>query len=258
MDLFWRGLWIGLAIAAPLGPIGVLVLRRTLAHGRAAGLASGLGAATVDAGFAAIAGFGLTLIADFLMEQASWMRFIGGLFLIGLGVQTFLARPTSLPTADDTQVKSRGGLVGMYFSALLLTLTNPLTILAFAAIAAGGGVLDVSSPLQTIAWVAGLFSGSALWWLILSQFTALFRPLLLEKEPLAGCRFLTWVNRAAGVALAGFGMATLLALARPDVSAGSTGLIMPGAKTIAVSLALASMNNSSHIFKKRIVHVRMD
>jgi threonine/homoserine/homoserine lactone efflux protein len=202
--LFWRGLLIGLAIAAPLGPVGVLVLRRSLAFGRTAGLVSGLGAATVDGLFAAIAGFGLTLVSSFLVHQATWMRFLGGLFMIGLGIQIIFSKPHLGDPAQAPEM-SRGSRLGMYLSAFMLTLTNPLTIIAFTAIAAGGGVLEASSHLDTAAWVMGLFAGSALWWLALSWFAGLFHERLVH-QPLLRQHSLLWINRIAGLVLAGFGI----------------------------------------------------
>src|SRR3712207_2953311 len=134
MGLFLEGIIIGLAIAAPVGPIGVLCIRRTLADGRTSGFVSGLGAATADAVYGAIAAFGLTLITDFLLGGASWLRLVGGAFLLYLGIKTFLARP-----AERAAEVRGGGLPGAYASTLFLTLTNPTTILSFVAIFAGLG-----------------------------------------------------------------------------------------------------------------------
>jgi threonine/homoserine/homoserine lactone efflux protein len=135
---------LGFAIAAPVGPIGVLVIRRSLAEGRASGLASGLGAATADAAYGALAGFGLTVVTAFLVEGQGWLRLVGGAFLCYLGVRTLLARPAE--EATDVREKG-GGLVGAYASTFLLTLTNPTTILSFAAVFAGmGGALPATAP----------------------------------------------------------------------------------------------------------------
>jgi LysE type translocator len=126
VPLFLRGLVIGFSIAAPVGPIGVLCIRRTLADGRAAGFFSGLGAATADALYGAVAAFGLTAISSVLIGQATWLRLGGGLFLCYLGIKTFLARPA----AEATPARATG-LIGAYVSTLLLTLANPTTILSF-------------------------------------------------------------------------------------------------------------------------------
>ena len=163
VGLFLQGIIIGFAIAAPVGPIGVLCIRRTLAEGRASGFVSGLGAATADAVYGAIAAFGLTLITDFLLGGASWLRLVGGAFLLYLGVKTFLARP-----AERAAEARGGGLLGAYASTFFLTLTNPTTILSFAAIFAGLGVAGADNALSAALLVLGVFLGSAAWWLILS------------------------------------------------------------------------------------------
>jgi len=199
LSLFLRGLFIGLSIAAPVGPIGVLCIRRTLADGRAAGFASGLGAATADMLFGCVAGFGLTFISGVLLEQQLWLRLVGGLFLCYLGVKTLLSRPAEV--AATAQGK---GLFGAYTSTLFLTATNPLTIFAFAAIYAGLGAAtgDYGAALTL---VAGVFTGSALWWLLLSGGVSLFRAKF-------NTRSLLWVNRISGVIIVGFGCFSLLSL----------------------------------------------
>lgn len=130
-----KGVIIGFSIAAPVGPIGVLCIRRTLAEGRLSGFLSGLGAATADATYGIIAGFGLTSIANFLIGQQLWLRLIGGLFLCYLGIKTF-----KTTTLDETISSKKQGLLGNYFSAFLLTITNPMTIISFAAVFAGLGI----------------------------------------------------------------------------------------------------------------------
>ena len=127
-SLLLRGLIIGFSIAAPVGPIGVLCIRRTLAQGRAAGLVSGLGAASADALYGCVAGFGLTFVSGLLIAQQSWLKLLGGVFLCYLGVRTLLAQP-----AERAAAAGGMGLAGAYGSTFLLTLTNPTTILSFAA-----------------------------------------------------------------------------------------------------------------------------
>lgn len=196
-----RGLLIGLSIAAPVGPIGVLCIRRTLAGGRVYGLVSGLGAATADAFYGSVAGFGLTFLSSFLIEQRFWLRLIGGLFLCYLGVRTLLAQP-----AERAAAAKGNGLAGAYASTLLLTLTNPTTILSFAAIFAGLGLASVSgSYLSSGLLVLGVFLGSALWWFLLSGGVSLFREKL-------GTRQLRWVNRLSGLTILAFGVLALASL----------------------------------------------
>jgi threonine/homoserine/homoserine lactone efflux protein len=196
-----RGLVIGFSIAAPVGPIGVLCIRRTLAQGRLAGLLSGLGAATADATYGFVAGFGLTYVSNLLIGYQSWIRFVGGLFLCYLGIKTFLSRPAESPA------RTRGeGLLWNYASTFALTLTNPMTIISFAAVFAGLGIGSAAGQYRSATLlVLGVFGGSAAWWLMLSGGVSLLRS---RFRP----RALTWVNKAAGVVILGFGILALLSL----------------------------------------------
>ncbi len=199
--VFLRGLIIGFSIAAPVGPIGILCIRRTLAEGMWYGLVSGLGAATADAFYGCIAAFGLTLIANLLIGQQFWLRLVGGLFLCYLGLKTFLAKP-----AEQAAQSQENSLLGAYASTLVLTLTNPLTILSFAAIFAGLGLAEANSDyLAAVLLVLGVFAGSAAWWLLLSGGVSLFRTKF-------GLRELGWVNRISGVIITVFGLIALLSL----------------------------------------------
>lgn len=199
--LFLRGLVIGFSIAAPVGPIGVLCIRRTLAEGRLYGLASGLGAATADALYGAVAGLGLTVVRDALTGQQVWLRLIGGAFLLYLGARTFLAKPAQA----SAQAQGRG-LFGAYASTFALTLTNPMTILAFAAIFAGLGLADSDGDfLAATTLVLGVFGGSAAWWLTLSGAVSLVRARF-------DARALAWVNRLSGATIVAFGLAALASL----------------------------------------------
>ena len=201
ISFFLRGLVLGFSIAAPVGPIGVLCIRRTLAEGRASGLVSGLGAATADAIYGCIAGFGLTLISKFLVSQQVWLRLIGGGFLCFLGVRTFLSKP-----AEHVASAKRNGLFGSYISTFFLTITNPMTILSFAAIFAGLGVGGAGvSYVSAAVLVLGVFIGSALWWFILSSGVSIFRTRLNPDR-------LRWVNRISGIIITGFGLIALLSL----------------------------------------------
>jgi threonine/homoserine/homoserine lactone efflux protein len=194
-----RGLVIGFSIAAPVGPIGVLCVRRTLADGRVFGLLSGLGAATADAIYGCIAGFGLTLILDFMVDHLVWLRLVGGAFLLYLGVRTFTSK-----VAEEPASAKGAGLAGAYASTLFLTLTNPVTILSFVGIFAGLGLAE-SNAGGAVLTVLGVFLGSALWWLTLSGVVGLFRERL-------GQGILRWVNRISGVVIAGFGVFALASL----------------------------------------------
>jgi threonine/homoserine/homoserine lactone efflux protein len=196
--LFLRGLVVGLSIAAPVGPIGVLCIRRTLAQGRSYGLVSGLGAATADAVYGCVAGFGLTFISSFLVDQQIWLRLVGGAFLCYLGIKTLLAKP-----ADEAAEAGGTGLLGAYASTFILTLTNPMTILSFAAIFAGLGVAETGGDYASAAiLVLGVFTGSVLWWLLLSGGVSLFRKKFTPQAQV-------WVNRVSGLVVVGFGIFAL-------------------------------------------------
>jgi threonine/homoserine/homoserine lactone efflux protein len=122
LSFLFKGLLLGFSIAAPVGPIGVLCIRRTIADGRTAGLLSGLGAATADALYGCVAGFGMALISNFLVSQQTWIHLIGGAFLCYLGIKTLLTKPAAEPA-----VVKHKGLLGAYASTFFLTLTNPMT-----------------------------------------------------------------------------------------------------------------------------------
>ncbi len=199
INFFLRGLIIGFSIAAPVGPIGVLCIRRTLAQGRASGFICGLGAATADAIYGCIAGLGLTFISTLFIHQHLWLRLIGGAFLCYLGVKTFV----SLPTEKAAQTKG-SNFVSAYASTFFLTLTNPMTMLSLAAVFAGLGVANTRSNYGSVlVLVLGVFIGSALWWLLLSAGVGLFRTKLTPKR-------LQSVNRISGVLITIFGLVALL------------------------------------------------
>ena len=191
-----KGTVLGFSIAAPVGPIGVLCIRRSLGEGRLAGFLSGLGAATADAIYGAIAALGLTAISSLLLGAKFWLALLGGLFLLYLGVRTLLAKPKPRTEVevDASAAPGRTGLWAAFFSTLGLTLTNPMTILAFTAMFAGMGPSGAPGSL-----VLGVFLGSAAWWWILSALADRFRKLL-------GGTGLLWVNRVSGCVIAGFGL----------------------------------------------------
>lgn len=203
-NLLVKGLIIGFSIAAPVGPIGVLCIRRTLAEGRISGFVSGMGAATADALYGCIAGFGVTVVSNVLIGHQGWLRIVGGLFLLVLGVKTFLSQPSDAPPEATGK-----GLAGAYASTLFLTLTNPVTILAFAAIFAGLGLGNTGEDYTAgMLLVLGVFLGSACWWLFLSNGIGLFRTWFNGPR-------LRWVNRLSGVIIAGFGFLAFLSLLQP-------------------------------------------
>ena len=219
-----KGLAIGFAIAAPVGPIGVLCIRRTFAEGRVAGLATGLGAATADALYGAVAGFGLTALSSFLLGYQGALRLVGGVFLCALGLKTFLSRPA----AAGARMPGKG-LAQAYATTVMLTLTNPATILSFIAVFAGAGLgQQGAGTVDALAIVTGVFAGSAAWWLLLSTFVDRWRQRHPEFAALApnavggavvtgvtlgvASKTLTRINQVSGVLLFGFGLVALAGL----------------------------------------------
>jgi len=198
---FLRAMLMGFSIAAPVGPIGTLCIRRTLTQGRAAGLATGLGAATADGVYGAIAAFGLTALTQALQGISLWTRLLGGLFLIVLGVRTL--RAPAAGEGGTGEPVTRRGLVGAYLSTVGLTLTNPATIVSFLGIFAGLGVGagEDAAPLT----VLGVFLGSAVWWLGLTTVLGALR----HRLP---ARALKAINLLSGLLIVGFGIWSLLSV----------------------------------------------
>lgn len=197
--LIFKGMVIGFSIAAPVGPIGILCIRRTLSGGRLLGLASGLGAASADALYGAVAAFGMTALSNILTTQQTWLKLAGGVFLCYLGVRTFLTKPAERPAQA-----AGSGLFGAYCSTLFLTLTNPMTILSFAAIFAGIGA--ISSGFSAAALLVGsVFAGSAAWWLLLSGGVSVFRARFNDE-------WMGWVNRISGAIIMVFGLSQFINL----------------------------------------------
>jgi threonine/homoserine/homoserine lactone efflux protein len=176
-----------------------LCIHRTLSLGRIYGFLSGLGAATADAFYGTTAAFGLTIISGFLIQQQMWFRLAGGIFLCFLGVKTIISKRLT-----DSASSNPGSLLNAYASTFFLTLTNPITILAFAAIFAGLGLASANGDFFSAGiTVLGVFLGSSTWWLILSSVTSLLR----NRISVAG---LVWVNRISGIIILGFGIAALI------------------------------------------------
>jgi threonine/homoserine/homoserine lactone efflux protein len=196
LPLFFKGLALGFAIAAPVGPIGVLCIRKTVHFGRLSGFCSGLGAAAADAIYAIIAAFGLTFISDFLIQSHFWLRLFGGAFLIYLGLRTCFSRKNESAPAPVTHKT----LIADFLSTFLLTFTNPLTILSFIAVFAGLGLTQFSGGyMGAISLVAGVLIGSSLWWLILSEGVSLFRHKISQEV-------MGYINVGAGISIVAFGL----------------------------------------------------
>jgi threonine/homoserine/homoserine lactone efflux protein len=186
------GLLLGLSVAAPVGPMGLLVINRTLSRGFASGLATGLGIAVGDAAYGALAASGLAVVAQFIQSGEIVLRLGGGAFLIWLGVQAW--RQAGAPR--EMRVAATGGLARSFAIAVGLTLTNPATILSFVAYFGALGLAAGQGGAAIL--VAGVFLGSALWWLCLSATLAIARTSVTQ-------RLMSGIDHASAVVLAGFG-----------------------------------------------------
>lgn len=196
-----KGILVGFAIAAPVGPIGVLCIRRTLQYGRFSGLFSGLGAAVADTIYAIIGGFGLTFISNFLIAEQFWLRLIGGIFLLYLALRIFFAKAN-----EKTKEISHTTLLNDFVSTFFVTITNPMTILSYLAVFAGLGLASSKQNYNEASMlVFGVFLGSTAWWLLLSEGVTLFRKKVSQKV-------MIWINRIAGIIIAGFGFVALLSV----------------------------------------------
>ena len=198
LGLLFRGVLVGFTIAAAVGPISLLVVRRTIAHGRGYGLASGLGVATADATYGGIAAFGLTAVSGLLIAARPALGLVGGGVIVVLGLRTIRSRPGAVARAAE-----RPGLTAAYGSIYALTMTNPMTVLSFVAIFAGLGFAAGATSLpDAAALTLGVGAGSGLWWVVLTAVVAWLR----GKVSTAG---LAWVNRLAGAALVAFGLVAI-------------------------------------------------
>lgn len=201
-----RGFVIGFSVAAIVGPVSILCIHRTLHHNFLYGFVTGLGAATADALYGSVAGFGLTVVSTFLVRQQMWIHIIGGMFLLYLGIRTALMKPAK--DKDVAKVQT-SGFLGAYSSTLLLTLTNPTTILSFVAIFAGLGIGSAdgakNSVFLALLVVAGVFSGSTTWWLVLCGSVTVLRARFTA-------RWLLWINRGSGCVITAFALLALLSI----------------------------------------------
>jgi threonine/homoserine/homoserine lactone efflux protein len=198
-----RGLVIGFTIAAAVGPISLLVIRRTMEHGRLYGLVSGMGVASADASYAGIAAFGLTAVTGLLVSGRVVLGLVGGLVIAVLGMRTMLSRPVGVVTET-----ARPGLARAFGSIYGLTMTNPMTILSFAAVFAGIGLAAGSSSgsssfVDAAVVTLAVWAGSALWWVCLTAAVGWLRGRVTPA-------WLVWINRISGAALVVFGIGAVV------------------------------------------------
>ena len=202
--LYLRGVAIGFAIAAPIGPVGLLCIRKALADGRVAAFVAGLGAALADTFFGAVVGLGLGAISHFVADHTAPLKVVGGLFMLALGVHTWRAAAASLDSDPDP---GRGpGMARDFLSTFVITISNPGTILGVIGVfAALGASAQPRGMEDQVLLVAGVFTGSALWWAVLTELTIAVRARFTPAR-------MRLFNHISGALLIGVGMLTLGAL----------------------------------------------
>lgn len=199
-----KGLVIGFSVAAPVGPIGLLVVNRTLTRGWSYGAATGFGAAAADMVYGLIAAFGLSAVSDFLLNQKNMIGLLGGFFLCWLAFKTFVSK---VPTSSEGELSVSGKPIQAFLSAFLLCLTNPMTILFFVAIFAGAGLVTSGGDIHLgLVMAFGVFAGAAIWHtVLLSGGVSLMRHKLSYTH-------MRWINRISGVMLLSFGIFSILSV----------------------------------------------
>ncbi len=203
LSLLTKGVIVGLLASIPLGPIGVICIQRTVNKGRLSGFLSGVGAATADTFFAAIAGFSLTFVIAYIFENQIYFQTFGGLVIILLGIKIFFTNPIKQIRKHK---RKKNNLVEDFFSIFALTLTNPLAIFLFIALFASMGVVsEDGSLLDTFISTGGVFVGATLWWYVLTGLVNLFRKRFRLKQ-------LWWINKISGSAILLLGVAAIVRL----------------------------------------------
>jgi len=195
-----KGIFIGFVCSIPLGPIGVLVVQRTLGKGKKSGLVSGLGAATADTFLSIVAGLGLSMIIDFIRHYEIYFELIGGLFIVAVGIEIFLKNP--IKQVRERRMK-KSNLTADYFSVLFLTLSNPVAVFLFIAMFAGLNIFDGAPRALHYIIIFGVFVGASLYWILLSSIISKYR----SKFHL---RRLWWMNKITGVAIFVFGIIAVI------------------------------------------------
>jgi threonine/homoserine/homoserine lactone efflux protein len=209
LTLIAKGILIGLLVSIPLGPIGVLVIQRTVNKSRMAGLLSGMGAALSDTVYAIIAGFSLTFMIDFIRENEIFFQAIGALVLMGMGIHIFFKNPA----ADLQRHRLRGNThFKDIISSFLITFANPLSVFVFLAVFASSGVvLNLEKPYHSFFMILGIFTGAFAWWFSLSGIVSLFRHKI-------NLRILWWLNKTAGVVIMIFVLVTVFVVIQKSLS----------------------------------------
>jgi len=199
--LYLRGVAIGFAIAAPIGPVGLLCIRKALADGRLAAFVAGLGAALADTFFGAVVGLGLGAVSHFIADHTLWLKIVGGLFMLGLGIHTWRAAAAGME--GEAEPGQGPGMAKDFLSTFVITITNPGTILGVIGVFAALGASAKPQGMEDQALlVGGIFSGSALWWAVLAELTIAIRARFTPER-------MRLFNHISGALLMGLGGLTL-------------------------------------------------
>ncbi len=205
VELFIKGLLIGLFASIPLGPIGVICIQRTLNKGKISGFVSGLGAASADTFFAAIAGFSLTIIIAFIEEKREIFQLVGGVVVALLGVKIFYTNPVAQLRRHKRKKK---GLLEDFLSVFLVTVTNPLAIFLFIALFASFGVVSEETNWEhSLIVLSGVATGATLWWYILTTLVNYYRAQFRLKQ-------LWWINKTSGAVIFILGALAIIGTAK--------------------------------------------
>lgn len=206
--LIAKGILIGLLVSIPLGPIGVLVIQRTVNKSRVAGLLSGIGAALSDTLYAIIAGFSLTFVVDFIRTHEIFFQALGAIVVLALGIHIFLKDPVT----DLRRNRMRGNThLQDIISSFLVTFSNPLTVFVFLAVFTSSGVaLNLEEPYHSLFVILGIFLGAFIWWFSLSGIVSLFRHKI-------NLRILWWINKTAGAAIMLFVLVTVIVVVQKSL-----------------------------------------
>jgi threonine/homoserine/homoserine lactone efflux protein len=205
ITLLIKGIIIGLLASVPLGPIGVICIQRTINKGQLSGFLSGMGAASADTIFAAIAGFSLTIIISYIEERHIIFQAVGGVIVLFLGIKIFYTNPIRQLRRHK---RKKDNLIEDYFSILAVTITNPLAIFLFIALFASLGVVTGNSnPLLSLVTTGGVFIGASVWWYILTSLVNAYRKKFRLRQ-------LWWINKISGAAIFTLGAIAIIGLVR--------------------------------------------
>ncbi|NLT52735.1 MAG: LysE family transporter [Ignavibacteria bacterium] len=201
-QIFISGLFLGISVAVPIGPVGLLCIDRTIKKHFWSGFFSGIGAASADALYGLIAGLGITFISNLLIKEEFYFQLIGGILLVAIGIKSFKLKPRKMKNYEPSKKK----LARDFFSAFILTITNPGTVIFFMAVFSGFGLAEIAGQyFNTFILVAGIFIGSVTWWFFLSGTAYFLKPKINEK-------FLTGLNHLSSTAIIIFGLVILASL----------------------------------------------